>query len=165
MSERIAKNLARAFAAESKANVRLAAFALKARHESHPRLAHLFRVVANAKSVHSRRFLYLMRGKIGTPQENLEAAYQNETRAIEENFPDMVKEAKAGSKAVKKAFTQSMKTNEEYSELYKRAMNDLLPEDEIEYYVCQICGHISEGFVPENCPICQAVSGRFKRVD
>jgi rubrerythrin len=165
MSDKIEKNLAQSFAAESKAAVRTAAFTLKAERDGYPRLARLFRAVADAKSIHSRRFLYLMRGKIGTTEENLEAAYQNDIKAIEVEYPEMVQVAKEGSKAVKKAFTQSMKTDGEHAALYENAMKDMLAEREVAYYVCQICGHISEDFVPENCPVCGAVSGRFKKVD
>jgi rubrerythrin len=65
---------------------------------------------------------------------------------------------------VKKAFAQSMETDGQHADLFERAMEDMLEESEPAYYVCQICGHISEGFVPENCPVCHAVPGRFKRV-
>lgn len=164
MSEKIEKNLANAFAAESRAAVRYEAFAIKAEREGYPGLARLFRVMTDAKSVHSRRFLLLMRGKIGTTEENLEAALQNEIKAGEEEYPEMVQDAGEGSTAVKKAFTQSMNTDGEHAEIFKNAMKDLLAEREVEYYVCRICGHISENFVPENCPICRAVRGRFKKV-
>lgn len=164
MSDRVASNLANAFASESKAAVRNAAFALKAEQEGHPKLARLFRAVANADSIHARRFLLLMRGKIGTTEENLKAALQNEANANEEHYPEMVKDARKSSKAVKKAFAQSMETDGQHADLFERAMEDMLEESEPDYYVCQICGHISEGFVPENCPVCHAVPGRFKRV-
>ncbi|MGD9038069.1 MAG: rubrerythrin family protein [Desulfobacteraceae bacterium] len=164
MSERVAKNLASAFASESKAAVRNAAFALKADQEGHPQLARLFRAVADADSVHARRFLLLMRGKIGTTEENLEAALQNEEKANEEYYPEMVKDAQGSSKAVKKAFSQSMKTDGQHAALFEEAKADMFADNETDYYVCHICGHISVGFVPENCPVCHAVSGRFRRV-
>ena len=164
MSERVAKNLASAFASESKAAVRNTAFALKADQEGHPQLARLFRAVADADSVHARRFLLLMRGKIGTTEENLKTAFQNEEEASEESYPEMIKDAQESSKAVKKAFAQSMKTDGQHADLFERAMADMLANNEADYYVCHICGHISVGFVPKNCPVCHAVSGRFKRV-
>jgi rubrerythrin len=163
MSEKIEKNLASAFAEQSKAVARSAAFALKADQEGYPQLARLFRAVADADSIHARRFLLLMRGKIGTTGENLKAAFERETKASKEHYPGMVKDAREASKAVRKAFTQSMKTDGEHADLYRKAMIDMLTKEKAEYHVCQICGHI-EGFVPENCPICGAVSGRFKRV-
>jgi rubrerythrin len=164
MSERVAKNLASAFASESKAAVRNVAFALKADQDGHPQLARLFRAVADADFIHARRFLLLMRGKIGTTEENLKAALQNEERANEEYYPEMVKDARESSKAVKKAFAQSMETDGQHAHLFERAMADMPASNETDYYVCQICGHISVDFVPENCPVCHAVSGRFKKV-
>ena len=164
MSERVAKNFASAFASESKAAVRNAAFALKADQEGHAQLARLFRAVADADSIHARRFLLLMRGKISGSEENLKIALQNEAKAKEEYYPKMVKDARESSKAVKKAFAQSMETDGQHAHLFERAMEDMFVNNETDYYVCQICGHISEGFVPENCPVCHAVSGRFKRV-
>ena len=104
------------------------------------------------------------RGKIGTTEENLKTALQNEEKANEEYYPEMVKDARESSKAVKKAFAQSMETDGQHADLFERAMGDMLANNETDYYVCHICGHISLGFVPENCPVCHAVSGRFKRV-
>jgi len=164
MSERVAKNLASSFASESKAAVRNAAFALKADQEGYPQLARLFRAVADADSVHARRFLLLMRGKISTTEENIKTALQSEKKANEESYPEMVKDALGSSKAVKKAFTQSMKTDGQHAGLFERAMEDMLANNQSDYYVCHICGHISVGFLPENCPVCHAVSGRFKKV-
>jgi rubrerythrin len=105
-----------------------------------------------------------MRGKIGTTEENLEAALQNEEKANEEYYPEMVKDAQGSSKAVKKAFSQSMKTDGQHAALFEEAKADMFADNETDYYVCHICGHISVGFVPENCPVCHAVSGRFRKV-
>jgi rubrerythrin len=164
MSDRVASNLANAFASESKAAARNAAFALKAEQEGYAQLARLFRAVADADSIHARRFLLLMRGKIGTTEENLRAALHNEASANKEYYPEMVKDAQESSKAVKKAFAQSMETDGQHADLFEKALENMLGEGGPDYYVCQICGHISEGFVPENCPVCHAVPGRFKRV-
>jgi rubrerythrin len=164
VSDVVERNMARAFAEESKAAVRNAAFALKADQEGYPQLARLFRAVADAESVHARRFLLLMRGKIRTTEENLSAAFQNEKGAARDAYPDMVKAAAGASRAVQKAFEQSKDTDEEHVELYQEALKSLLAESRATYYVCQICGHINEDFVPENCPVCGAVSGRFKEV-
>jgi rubrerythrin len=163
MSDQIEKNLSLAFASESKAAVRNEAFALLAEKEGYTQLARLFRAVANADSVHAHRFLLLTRGKIGNTEANLKEAYRNESRAREEYAP-MNEAAKEAPKAVKKAFAQSMKTDMEHAELYEGAMEGFLKRKEVDYYVCQICGHIHEGFAPENCPVCRAVRGRFKRI-
>jgi len=72
MTDKTEKNLAYAFAAESKAAVRNAAFAGKADREELPQIAKLFRAVSEAESIHARRFLLMMRGKIGSTEDNLE---------------------------------------------------------------------------------------------
>ena len=71
MSQKTEKNLAYAFSAESKAAARNYVFAKKAEAEGYTQAARLFRAVSDAESVHSRKFLMLMRGKIGSTEENL----------------------------------------------------------------------------------------------
>ena len=164
MLNRLQEHLSRAFAEESRSAARNRAFALKAEQEGYQQLARLFRAAAEAKSVHARRLLLMMRGKIGESEENLNEALQQEIIAVEIIYPPMIGEAREASKALKKAFAQSWKTDEEQIQLFTDAQDDLLPETETKYYVCQICGHIHRGVVPEKCPICQAVSGRFKEV-
>ena len=76
-----------AFAAESKASVRNATFARKAELEGYQQVARLFRAVSEAESVHARRYMMLIRGKIGSTEENLETAFQNEIKANVEEYP------------------------------------------------------------------------------
>ena len=93
MGEKTEKNLARAFAAESKASVRNAAFALKAEKEDFQPVANLFKAVAESESVHANRFLLLMRGKIGSTEDNLKTAFENEIKANANEYPQIIKEA------------------------------------------------------------------------
>ena len=57
MSDKTEKNLALAFAAESKAAARNAAFAQKAEKDGYAQIARLFRAVSDAESIHARRYL------------------------------------------------------------------------------------------------------------
>jgi len=165
MSDKTEKNLAYAFAAESKASVRNATFARKAEMESYSQIARLFRAVSDAESVHARRYLLLMRGKIGSTEENLETAFQNEIKANVEEYPKLIKEAAdEGNKGVLKAFTQARDVESLHAELYKKALNDMVSDRETDYYVCQICGYISEDKAPDKCPVCGAVKEKFKSV-
>ena len=125
----------------------------------------MFRAVSNAESVHAHRYLLLLRGKIGTTEENLEAAFQNEIKANVEEYPKLMKEAsEEGKKNVLKAFSQSRDVESRHAELYKKAMNDMLAERETEYFVCQVCGYIHEDEAPEKCPICGAIQSKFNRI-
>ncbi|MEJ2586199.1 MAG: rubrerythrin family protein [Deltaproteobacteria bacterium] len=166
MPEKTEKNLAYAFAAESKAAVRNDAFAKKADAESYTQIARLFRAVSDAESVHARRYLRLMRGKIGTTEENLETAFQNEIKANVDEYPKLIQDASEEDKAhAMNAFSQSRDVESRHADLYKKAMNDMLADRETVYYVCQVCGYINEDEAPLNCPICGAVKTKFKKVD
>ncbi|UCG05451.1 MAG: rubrerythrin family protein [Desulfobacterales bacterium] len=165
MSDETEKNLAYAFAAESKASVRNATFAKKADMEGYQQIARLFRAVSEAESVHARRYLMLMRGKIGSTEENLEAAFQNEIRANVEEYPKLIKDAAAeNNKAALKAFSQARDVESQHADLYKKAINDMVAERATAYYVCQVCGHISEDKAPDKCPICGAIKKKFKSI-
>jgi len=41
------------------------------------------------------------------------------------------------------------------------AINHLIGERETTYYVCQVCGYVSDGILPETCPICSAPKDQF----
>ena len=165
MTDKTEKNLAYAFAAESKAATRNAAFAVKADREELPQMAKLFRAVSEAESVHARRFLLMMRGKIGSTEENLEAAFENEIKANAEEYPKLIKDATdENQERAVKAFSQSRDVEIGHSELYKKALNNMIGGRETDYHVCGVCGYISEDDAPDNCPICGAVKGKFKGV-
>jgi len=166
MSKKTEKNLAYAFGAESKAAARNAVFAKKAEMEGYTNIARLFRAVSDAESVHSRRFLMLMRGKIGSTEENLETAFENEIKANAEEYPKLIREAaEEGQEAALKAFSHARDVESRHAELYKKAINDMIAERETVYHVCQVCGYIAEDQAPERCPVCDAVKDKFKAMD
>ena len=165
MTAKTEKNLAYAFAAESKASARNEAFALKAALEGYTQIARLFRAVSNAEAVHARRYLMLMRGKIGSTTENLETAFQKEIKANVEEYPKLIKDAaEEEEKAVLKAFSQSRDVESFHAQLYKKAINDMVADRETDYYVCQVCGYIHEDAAPDRCPVCGAVKEKFNNV-
>ena len=165
MADKTEKNLAYAFAAESKASARNSAFAMRADKDGYSQIARLFRAISDAESVHARRYLMLMRGKIGSTEENLETAFQNEIKANVDEYPKLIKDASdEQQEAVLKAFSHSKDVESGHAGLYKKAMNDMLSDRETDYYVCQVCGYVSEDEAPEKCPICGAVKNKFKLI-
>jgi rubrerythrin len=166
MNTKTQKSLAYAFAAESKASIRNDAFARKAEAEGFAGIARLFRAVSEAESVHARRYLLLMRGKVGSTEENLQTAFQSEIKANVEEYPNLIKEAaEEREEAALKAFSHARDVEDRHAELYKKAMNDMLAERETVYYVCQVCGYVAEDEAPQNCPVCGAVKGKFKKIE
>ena len=52
-----------------------------------------------------------------------------------------------------------------HAELYKKALENLGKNPEVDYYVCQRCGNTVEGEAPEKCPICGAPKNMFKKME
>jgi rubrerythrin len=40
----------------------------------------------------------------------------------------------------------------------------MVTDQEIPYHVCQICGYVFDGEVPEECPVCRAKKKYFKKI-
>jgi rubrerythrin len=165
MKERTASNVHVAFVEEAKAHQRLLMFAQKAKTEELPQIAHLFRAVAVAEGVHSRRHFALLESVADT-QTNLERAFQAETAVNGVHYPKMLQEAEEdGDRAASLVFSQARDVEELHANLYKRALDDLIAQRTTEYHVCTVCGYIAEREAPKNCPICGAAKGKFKKVD
>jgi rubrerythrin len=165
MKERTANNVHTAFVEEAKAHQRLLMFAKKAEEEDLPQIAHLFRAVAVAEGVHSRRHFALLESVTDT-QTNLERAFQSETAVNGVHYLKMLQEAEEdGEETATLIFSQARDVEGLHANLYKKALDHLIAQRSTTYYVCSICGHVVEREPPENCPICGAPRERFEKVD
>lgn len=154
-----------AFVEEAKAIQRLLMFAKKAEEEGLPQIAHLFRAVAAAEGVHSRRHFSLLESVADT-QTNLEQAFQSEKTVNGVHYLNMLQEAEEDDeKAAAVVFSQARDVEAGHANLYKKALNHLIAQRPTEYYVCTVCGNIAERQPPEMCPICSAPKSKFKKID
>ncbi len=165
LKERTANNVHTAFVEEAKAHQRLLMFAKQAEKEGLPQIAHLFRAVAAAEGVHSRRHFALLESVADT-QTNLEQAFQSETTVNGVYYPKMLQEAEEdGEKAATTVFSQARDVEAVHAKLYKKALDHLIAEEFTEYYVCTVCGYTVERKPPETCPVCNAPKPKFKKVE
>ncbi len=156
-------NLKIGFVAESQAHLRNLAFAMKAKQENYPQVARLFRAIAEAESVHAFNHLRLLDAVSGT-QENLESAFERENLAASA-YPQFIREAnEEGNTSVATVLSYSRDVEKGHAQLYKKALAHLMAGEETEYYVCQVCGHVSDGVLPDVCPICGAPKEKFRKV-
>jgi rubrerythrin len=54
-----------------------------------------------------------------------------------------------------------------HEELYRKALDAVetnQPLEQIDYYVCPICGFTHEGPLQGNCPICKTSAEKFERI-
>jgi rubrerythrin len=164
MKERTSNNVHEAFVGEAKAYQRLLMFAKKAEMEELPQIAHLFRAVAAAEGVHARRHFALLESVADT-QTNLERAFQSENAVNGVYYVKMLQEAEQeGEETAVSVFSQARDVEGEHANLYKRALSHLIAQRSTDYYVCTVCGHISEREPPETCPICGASKSAFEKV-
>jgi rubrerythrin len=154
--------LYQAYAGEAKAALRLKVFADKARQEGYSQMAKLFSVIAFSEEIHGKRALNLLKEVKGT-EENLTASFESEQKVAGVAYDQFVKLAEAeGNKAAVLHFSQSRDVEEIHAKLYKEAMNHFMEERETSYYVCKICGFVSDGMLPDECPVCNAKKDQFE---
>jgi len=159
------KRLKEAYAGESKAHIRNTAFARKAEEEDYPQIARLFRAVAEAEKIHAEEYLKYLEGAIGSTEDNLKSAFENEIRAKTDFYPDFIKEAFALNREdVAWSFIRSRDVEERHAKLYKDALTAMLSERNLEYHVCQVCGYVFEEDLPDRCPVCGAEKKKFRKI-
>ncbi|UCD95823.1 MAG: rubrerythrin family protein [Candidatus Bathyarchaeota archaeon] len=164
MRERTAENVHVAFVGEAKAHQRLLTFAKKAEVEELPQIARLFRAVAMAESIHAQRHFALLESVADT-QSNLEQAFQSETAVNGVHYPKMLREAEEeGEETAALVFSQARDVEDIHAKLYKKALNHLIAERLVDYYVCTTCGYIAESSPPERCPVCGTLESGFQKV-
>ncbi len=161
MDEKIKGAMEQVYTGESKALLRLQVYAKKAEEEGFPQIAKLFRVIAFSEWLHGSRALRYLREIRGT-EENLKLSFESETKVAGIAYEQFIKTATdLDDTAALTIFAQSRDVEEVHAKLYKEAMNHLMEETETTYWVCNVCGYVSDGVLPEICPICQATKDKF----
>jgi len=164
MGEKTQKNLKLAFQGEAEAYFRNMAFADQAEKEGYAQIAHMFRAIAEAEAVHCRNALRL-RGMVKDTETNLNAAFERENLAKNEKYPQLIKDAEEeGERAAAMIFARTRDVEDLHAGIYKKALDHLMEERETQYYVCEVCGYVADGVLPEECPVCGAPKEKFYEV-
>ncbi len=159
--DKVKEALHQAYSGEAKAALRLKAYAEKAEAEGLKQIAKLFRVIALSEEIHGLRALRVLR-EIGKTEENLAASFESEQKVAGVAYDAFIREAEAaGDQPAVLHFSQSKDVEEGHAKLYKEAMNHLLEERETGYFVCEVCGYVSDGVLPDACPVCGALKEQF----
>ncbi|MEW6715511.1 MAG: rubrerythrin family protein [Nitrospirota bacterium] len=159
------EHLQEAFAGESQANRKYLAFAKQADKEGYKQAAKLFRAAAEAETIHAHSHLKQLNG-VKSTKENLEAAISGETFEFKEMYPQMIKDAEAeGHKGALRSFNFANEVEKTHANLYKKMLENLGSNEEVDYYVCDICGHTAEGSAPDKCPVCGVKKEMFRKID
>ena len=162
------ENLKAAFAGESQANRRYLFFAKKAEDEGHLEVAHLFRAVAEAETVHARNH-FRATGAILSTSENLATAIGGEHYEFTQMYPEFIKQAQAdGNKKALNSFDYANQVEKIHHGMFEATLKAVGKGQAFEskkIYVCQTCGNTVEGEAPDKCPICASPRSMFKLVE
>ncbi|MFP4655925.1 MAG: rubrerythrin family protein [Methanohalobium sp.] len=158
-------NLKDAFSGESMANRKYLAFAEKADKDGYKQIAKLFRAAAAAETVHAHNHLDIL-GEVKSTDENLQEAIKGETFEFEQMYPGYIKEAneEEHTKAAW-SFDVANKVEKIHADLYQKALDNMGSNEDVDYYVCQVCGNTVENEAPDVCPICGAPKSKFEKVE
>lgn len=162
MIDRLKDAFHQVYTGEAKAALRLKIYAKKAEDEGFPQIAKLFRVISFSEEIHGERALRMLREIKGT-EDNLKASFESETKVAGVAYNEFIKIAnEQNDNASAIIFTQSRDVEEGHSKLYKEAMTHLMEDRDTTYYVCKVCGYVSDGILPEQCPVCGADKEHFQ---
>ena len=161
MDEKLKEAFHKIYEGEAKAALRLKIFAKKADQEDLPQIAKLFRVIAFSEEIHGERALRMLR-EIKDTDTNLEESFQSETRVAGVAYDSFIELAEeSGDIQASTLFSNARDVEDGHAKLYRYAMNHLIGERETTYFVCQVCGYVSDGVLPETCPVCSAPKDQF----
>jgi len=165
MGEKTRENLYNAFTGESKAVVRLRAYAKKAEEEDYLAVAKLFRAIAESEFIHALNSLRLL-GVIKDTETNLEESLAREEKVAQVSYDRFIQDAEQeDERAAATLFSYARDVEERHAKLYERVLQHLVADEVPDYFVCQVCGYVADGVVPEKCPICGAPEEKFLKVD
>jgi len=161
MGEKTQKDLYDAYTGESKAVVRLKAYAQKAEEEDYPGVAKLFRAVAESESVHAYNNLRLL-DVIKDTETNLEESLAREEKIAQVGYDGFIADAEAeDDRAAAAMFAFARDVEERHAKLYEGALQHMVADQIPNYYVCSVCGYVADDVIPEKCPICGAPEDKF----
>jgi rubrerythrin len=162
---RTEQNLLDAFAGESQANRKYLAYGKQAEKEGYPQVARLFRAAAEAETVHAHAHLRTL-GKIKSTTDNLKDAIAGETYEFKKMYPAMIAVSQEeGNKAAERSLSYANEVEKYHAALYEKALEKMGSLEQVDYYVCSVCGYTCEKEPPETCPVCNSNAKVFFKVD
>jgi len=161
MDDKIKDGMYKAYIGEAKAVLKLRLFSEKAKEEGYEQMAKLFKVISFSETIHGARALEYLK-EIKSTEENLQESFESETKVAGVAYDNLIKLAsEAEDKRALMIFSQSRDVEEIHAKLYKEAMGHLMEEEDTTYYVCTVCGYVSDSVLPDKCPVCGVPKEKF----
>ena len=175
-------NLLFAYESELNAHARYKAYAARAEAEGMNGAASLFRAAARAEQIHASNHARVIRHmggeakadvrpfRVKSTLENLKTALGSEQHEIDSLYPKFLVHATSqlDTSAVR-SFVWAMESEKTHARLYEDAVASMeagpgWTRDQLDFFVCTLCGYTAKIQEADNCPACNFVWERFERV-
>jgi len=182
-NENAVSNLLAAYESEINSHARYKAFAAKADSEGLNGAASLFRAAARAEQIHASNHARVIRHmggevvaievqpfRVKSTAENLKEALGGEQREIDSLYPEFLVHATSQLDThAMRSFLWAMESEKTHARLYQDAVaaTEAGPGwtlEQLNFYVCTLCGYTAKTQEADNCPACNFVWDRFEVV-
>lgn len=175
-------DLLAAYENELNAHARYKAYAAKAEAEGMCGAASLFRAAARAEQIHAGNHARVIRHmggeataeirpfRVKSTLENLKAALGGEQREIDSLYPTFLVHATSQmDTSAMRSFVWAMESEKTHARLYEDAVTSMeqgpgWTKDQLDFYVCTLCGYTAKTQEADNCPACNFIWDRFEVV-
>lgn len=179
-NESAVNNLLDAYASELNAHARYKAYAARAEAEGMYGAASLFRAAARAEQIHAGNHARVIRSmggdieakihpfRVRSTIENLKTALGGEQHEIESLYPSFLVHATSQlDTTAMRSFHWAMESEKTHARLYEDALTAMekgpgWTRDQLDFYVCTLCGYTARTQEADNCPACNFVWDRFE---
>jgi rubrerythrin len=179
-NENAVSNLLAAYEGEINAHARYKAFAVKAEDEGMLGAASLFRAAARAEQIHAGNHARVIRRlggeieaeirpfRVKSALENLRNALGSEQIEVDSLYPGfMVHAAVHLETSAMRSFAWAIESEKTHAKLYQEAVSAMesgpgWTQDQLDFYVCTLCGYTAKTQEADNCPACNFVWERFE---
>jgi rubrerythrin len=181
-NENAVGNLLAAYEGELNAHVRYKAYAVRAEAEGMYGAASLFRAAARAEQIHAGNHARVIRHmggeakadilpfRVKSTLENLKAALGGEQHEIDSLYPKFLVHATSQlDTSAMRSFVWAMEAEKTHVRLYEEAVASMeagpgWTGDQLDFFVCALCGYTAKTQEADNCPACNFVWDRFERI-
>ena len=175
------KNLLTAYAGETTASAKYAAYSKKAQEEGFSQIALLFKATSTSEKIHANNHKSVLEEMgeavpdvkpeytVKTTKENLADAISGEAYEIATMYPDFMATANvADNQLALTSLNYAYRTEQRHKPMYEKALAALegnqLNTLSAQYYVCPTCGNTYDSTPPKRCRISMTNSERFVKV-
>ncbi|UCH21119.1 MAG: rubrerythrin family protein [Deltaproteobacteria bacterium] len=162
MSEKPVNDIALTFAEQSVSAALNRLYAARYKKEGKGFISKLLKAIADSEEVQTRRIRMHLRGKIGDPDEYLQDLMKRKYEDYGRLLPAISAELyQKGKKTAAEAFEQFGEVAKIHYDMLTAAIRQESDNPKT-YLICQVCGYIAVDDPPSKCPICGAVTAKFK---